>query len=58
MKRLAHAVPIALEMLREIFDEAPYARYLQRQKMSSSPHAYDSFLQEKEAAAAKRIGCC
>jgi len=45
-------------MLREIFDEAAYARFLQRNQMSSSPHAYDSFLREREAAAARRIRCC
>ena len=58
MKRLATASRIVLEMLREIFDEAAYARFLQRNQMSSSPHAYDSFLREREAAAARRIRCC
>jgi hypothetical protein len=58
MKLLTHAARIALEMLREIFDEAAYARFLQRHQMSSSPHAYDSFLREREAAATRRIRCC
>jgi hypothetical protein len=58
MNRLARAARIALEMLREIFDESAYSRFLQRNQMSSSPHAYDSFLREREAAAARRIRCC
>jgi hypothetical protein len=55
MNRFAKAVRIALDTLREIFDEAAYSRFLQRNQMSSSPRAYDSFL---EAAAARRIRCC
>jgi hypothetical protein len=58
MNRFAKAVRIALDTLREIFDEAAYSRFLQRNQMSSSPRAYDSFLHEREAAAARRIRCC
>jgi hypothetical protein len=58
MKRLTHAARIALEILREIFDESAYARFLQRHQISSSPRAYDSFLREREAATARRIRCC
>jgi hypothetical protein len=58
MRRLTQAARIALAMLREIFDEAAYARFLQRNQMSSSPHAYDSFLREREAATTRRIRCC
>jgi hypothetical protein len=58
MNRLARAARIVLEMLREIFDEAAYARFLQRHQISSSPHAYASFLSEREATAVRRIRCC
>ena len=58
MNRLTHAARIVLEILREIFDEAAYSRFLQCHQMSSSPHAYESFLREKEASAARRIRCC
>ncbi len=58
MNRLAQAARIAWLMLREIFDEAAYSRFLQQHQISSSPHAYDSFLREREAAAARRIRCC
>lgn len=57
-QEIAAAVRIMIATLREIFDEAPYARFLQRHQMSSSPHAYDSFLRERESAAARRIRCC
>ena len=58
MNWLAHAARIAWLMLREIFDEAAYARFLERSQMASSPQAYDSFLRERESAAAKRVRCC
>lgn len=58
MMRLAHAARIALVMLREIFDEAAYARFLERNQMSSSAGAYNLFLQERESEAARRVRCC
>ncbi|MGB8064025.1 MAG: hypothetical protein WCF26_19185 [Candidatus Sulfotelmatobacter sp.] len=58
MNRLASAARFALLMLREIFDEAAYSRFLRLHQMPSSPHAYDLFLREREAAAARRIRCC
>ena len=58
MNRIAHAARIAWLMLREIFDETAYARFLECHQMSSSPHAYASFLRERESAAASRIRCC
>lgn len=56
--KIAIVTRIMIATLREIFDEAAYARFLQRQQMSSSPHAYASFLRERESAAARRIRCC
>jgi hypothetical protein len=58
MNQLANAARIAWLMLREIFDESAYARFLDRNQMSSSPQAYASFLREKEAVAARRVRCC
>ena len=49
---------ILIATLREIFDEAAYARFLQRHPMKSSPQAYAHFLRERESAAARRIRCC
>lgn len=58
MNRLASAVRTAWLVLREIFDEAAYTRFLERTQMTSSQQAYDSFLREKESAAARRVRCC
>ena len=58
MSSLANVARIAWLMLREIFDESAYARFLDRNQMPSSPQAYASFLREREAAAARRVRCC
>lgn len=44
--------------LREIFDEAPYARFLARQGMAPSRAAYAAFLRESEAARLRKPRCC
>lgn len=56
--QIAAITRIMIAALREIFDEAAYARFLQRHQIPSSPHAYASFLRERESAAARRIRCC
>jgi hypothetical protein len=58
MTRLGRAVKIALAMLREIFDEASYARFLQRANLSSSPRAYAAYWREREAGHARKPRCC
>jgi hypothetical protein len=47
---------ILREVLREIFDENAYARYLARESRSGSAQAYFDFLVEKHRAPMKR--CC
>jgi hypothetical protein len=49
---------IFLAALREIFDEAPYARFLQRTQTTSSPQAYAAFRREHEHRHARRPRCC
>jgi len=49
---------ILLSALREIFDEAPYGRFLQRTGMKSSPAAYALFLRESEQVRNRRPRCC
>jgi len=58
MKRLLKAGGILLATLREIFDEAAYARFLQRTRMISSQAAYAAFWREREAMQARRPRCC
>ncbi len=45
-------------ILREIFDESAYRRFLVRQKLTSSPAAYGEFLRETEVSKARRPRCC
>jgi hypothetical protein len=47
-----------LAMLREIFDESAYTRFLERNQIRSSRQAYAAFLRENEATTARRPRCC
>jgi hypothetical protein len=58
MNHFAKAARILLAALREIFDEAAYARFLSRTQMPSSPGAYAAFRQEFEEAKTRRPKCC
>lgn len=58
MKRIVLSWRILREALREIFDEAAYARFLSRAGMASSSEAYAEFRREYEAAKVRRPKCC
>lgn len=58
MKNLVSAFGIVVAALREIFDEAPYARFLQRAKVPSSPAAYAAFCDECQSKRARQSRCC
>ena len=58
MKKMRNFARILLATLREIFDEAPYARFLQRVRTASSPKAYAAFCREREHRNARRPRCC
>jgi hypothetical protein len=47
-----------LAALREIFDEAAYARFLARTRQPSSRAAYAGFLRERAASHERRPRCC
>ncbi len=51
-------VSLVRSVLREIFDESAYSRFLQRTGQMSSPAAYGAFLQEGSVARARRPRCC
>ncbi|HKV80819.1 MAG TPA: hypothetical protein VJP02_21900 [Candidatus Sulfotelmatobacter sp.] len=57
MTHLRQAAHILIDTLREIFDEAAYARFLERTQMASSPSAYAAFWRERESKAPKPR-CC
>ena len=45
-------------VLREIFDESAYARFLTRRQIATSPQAYADFLRETQAHRERRPRCC
>jgi hypothetical protein len=58
MKRIISGWHILVAMLREIFDEAAYARFLNRAGIASSSVAYAAFRREFEEAKMRRPKCC
>jgi hypothetical protein len=58
MTTLANLGRIFVATLREIFDEAAYARFLQRVGVASSAEAYAAFRREFEEAKVRRPKCC
>jgi len=58
MKRLHSLASTLLAVLREIFDESAYARFLERNAMSASPASYAGFLGEDQVQKLKRPRCC
>jgi hypothetical protein len=58
MKRIVSGWRTFVATLREIFDEAAYARYLSRAGRKSSCAAYAAFRQEFEEAKMRRPKCC
>ncbi len=45
-------------ILREIFDESAYQRFLDRTRLQSSPNAYAIFQHENEQTKSRRPRCC
>ena len=49
---------LILAILREIFDENAYERFLQRTDSVRSVESYRAFLRENEAVTARKPRCC
>ena len=58
MKRIASSWHTFMAALREIFDEAAYARFLERAGMASSSEAYAAFRREFDEVKVRRPKCC
>lgn len=58
MKRLSGAAQLLLAVLREIFDESAYSRFLSRYQLASSREAYAAFLRQQGSAKTPRHRCC
>ena len=57
-RELRRAVSLLWQVLREIFDEGAYARFLQREGLHNSAAAYGIFRREHEALNLRRPRCC
>ena len=55
---LRRAMLLLWQLLREIFDEGAYARFLQREGLHNSAAAYGMFRRENEALNLRRPRCC
>ena len=49
---------LVLAALREIFDEAPYARFLARHQLAPSTASYRLFLEDRRTLQERRPRCC
>ena len=58
MRRLSHAWQIVRAMVREIFDESAYERFLARTQNSRSVESYRQFQREREAGMERKPRCC
>ncbi len=58
MTPLIRALKILRAMLREIFDEESYARFLQQANAPSSTDTYAAYWREREASHARKPRCC
>lgn len=58
MKRFVNICRIILATLREIFDEAAYARFLVRTNAFASRQSYAAFCRERDATQNRRPRCC
>jgi hypothetical protein len=58
MERAKRVFFIVRDVLREIFDEAAYARFLQRAEMRASAESYAAFRREFEETKMRRPKCC
>jgi hypothetical protein len=58
MKRIVFIWRTVMAALREVFDEAAYARFLERAGTVSSSAAYAAFRREFEEVKVRRPKCC
>ena len=58
LSALSRMASISRAILREIFDESAYERFLARHQLTSSAAAYSSFCRERDFSRARRPRCC
>ena len=57
-ERMHSACRLVFAILREIFDEAAYERFLARRQLVPSAAAYAAFCRDDEPRQARRPRCC
>jgi hypothetical protein len=58
MTQVRQIIATIIAVVREIFDESAYVRFLSHHGMRSCPSAYAAFQREQERAKACRHRCC
>jgi len=58
MKRIHLFLTTLIAVLREIFDENAYHRFLLRTNSAASVQSYEQFQREREAGMATKPRCC
>jgi hypothetical protein len=58
LSALSEIAGMARAILREIFDESAYQRFLERSSLPSSVGAYAAFRQENDRLKSQRPRCC
>ena len=58
MKHFMNVGQLILAMLREIFDETAYARFLVRTNAIASRQSYAAFCRERDSIQSRRPRCC
>lgn len=58
MSSLRRIAATLLRVMREIFEESAYERFLLRHRLVSSRESYKQFLREAETVKARRPRCC
>jgi hypothetical protein len=55
---MRRVIAIAIAILREIFDESAYARFIARSQLTPSAESYAAFQREQESLKTCRPKCC
>jgi len=58
LSTLSRMASVSRAILREVFEESAYQRFLDCSRLESSPNAYAIFLQENEQAKSRKPRCC
>lgn len=51
-------ISLIVRILREVFDESAYARFLKREGLANSRSSYAEFWRERETIKARTPRCC